>query len=256
MITTNDTRPTVGRRYRKLFVSVAGLAALSVGTLGFAAGAGAAGVVPHALTPKAIEAAGSSSYLAGYQVTPAGGLASASDTFTVPKITCTAKDKSQSAIQWDGVYTDTLNTFALVATECLTSGPTYQYVFQTEAGSFVEPGAAPGDTVVTSLFQSGSSTWAEIHDLTANLYWFADNPVNQGDTVVDIGTLNGTFEGRPVPTYTTATLSNATVNGDYLGFDSPTQFNALNGGDLIAKAGKLKTNGSGSSFTVTFEHAT
>jgi hypothetical protein len=254
MTTIGDARPAVGWG-RRLYVSVAGLAALSVCTLGFTASAGAAGLTTPGLTPRVIEGASSSDELAGYQVSPTGGLASASDTFTVPKITCTKQDKSLGAIQWDGVYTNTLNTFALIATQCLTSGPSYSYVFQTEAGSFVEPGAAPGDTVVTSLFQTGSSTWAEIHDLTAHAYWFADNSVNQGDTTVDVGTLNGTFEGALVPTYTTTNFTNATVNGDYLGFDSPTQVNTLNGGDLIAKAGKLKTNGSGSSFSVTFEHA-
>jgi hypothetical protein len=254
MITHNNARSAVGRG-RKIYLSVAGVAALSAGMLGFASAAGAAGVVPHALTPKAIEAASSSNFLAGYQVAPTGGLASASVTFTVPKITCTAKDKSKGAIQWDGVYTNTLDTFAFVATQCGSSGATYSYVFQTSAGSFDEPGAAPGDTVVTSLFQSGSSTYAEIHDLTAGAYWFANNSVNQGDTTVDIGTLNGTFEGVPVPTYSTTNFSNATVNGDDLGFDSPSQVNTLNGGDLVAKAGKLKTNGSGSSFSVTFEHA-
>ena len=72
------------------------------------------------------------------------------------------------------------------------------------AGSFDKPGAAAGDVVVASLFQSGSTTFAEIHDLTANVVWFANNNVNQGDTVVDIGTLSEA-PGRWVPTFTTAT---------------------------------------------------
>ncbi len=115
---------------------------------------------------------------------------------------------------------------------------------------------APGDVVVASLFQSATSTWAEIHDLTNGEYWVASNSVNQGDTVVDIGTLTeDACCGSPVPTFSKIKYTNATVNGDYLGFDSPTEFNTLNGGDLLIKAGAVTTSGTGSSFSDTFKHA-
>jgi hypothetical protein len=255
MIGRNHARG-VSRWGRTLTVAFGGLAALSVGTVGFASGADAAGPAP---LPRhlAIEAAGSSNGLAGYYLPPTGGLASASVTFTVPKVTCTKSDKSKDAVQYEGVYTIALDVYALVGTSCSSTGTAYQYFFSTNAGSFTESGAAPGDTVVTSVFESKSSTYAEIHDLTANLYWVASNPVNQGDTAIAIGALNGTYNGVPIPTYTTVKFSNATVNGDYLGFDSPEQVNTVNASDsvLIAKAGKLKTTGAGSSFSVSFEHA-
>jgi hypothetical protein len=241
----------------RLSACFAGVAAIAVATLGFASAAGAAETAPAIVKPPAGVhplAAGSSTYLAGYQATPTGGLASASVTFTVPKISCTTADKNKSAVEWNGVYTDSLDAYAFVAGYCTSSGAAYDWVFDTSAGSFDEPGAAAGDVVVASLFQSGSSTWAEIHDLTANVFWFADNPVNQGDTVVDIGTFNES-PSRPVPTFTTANFTNATVNGDYLGFESPTEFNALNGGDLLIKSGKLHTTATGSAFTETFKKA-
>jgi hypothetical protein len=242
------------RRGRGLSVAVAGLTALAIGTLGFTSAAGAAGArLPT--RPLTINAAGSSVYLAGYQIAPTGGLASASDTFTVPTITCTAKDDSTGAAQWDGVYTDTLQAYALVLTECTSTGPRYDWEFATNAGTFDEPGAKAGDVIVASLFQGASSTFAEIHDLTQSVYWFADNSVNQGDTTVDIGTLNGTFEGLLVPTYSKIKFLNATVNGDYLGFDGPSQFNTLNGGDLVVKTGALKTTGTGSTFSTTWKRA-
>ncbi len=205
--------------------------------------------------PSVVEDASSSSYLAGYQATPTGGLASASVTFTVPAVSCTAADKADGAEEWNGVYTDTLQSYALVAGYCQPSGPAYNWQFSTLAGAFNETGAAAGDVVVASLFQSATSTWAEIHDLTAGAYWFADNPVNQGDTVVDVGTFNEVQGGLRIPTFTKAKFTNATVNGDYLGFDSPTQFNTLNGGDLLLKTGALVTSGNGSSFSETFKHA-
>jgi hypothetical protein len=230
---------------------VAAMAALSVATLGFASAAGAAGNVPRLEKPSGIEAASASTYLAGYQVSPSGGLASASVTFTVPTITaCTAAN----AIQLDGVYTNTFNSFALVQTSC--PGPLYQYIFATEAGTKGgEGGVAPGDVVVTSLFQSESATSVEIHDLTNGAYWFDQSRINQRDTNVDIGTLSWTSYGLPVPTFTKVKFTNATVNGDYLGFDSLTRYNAFNGGDLVIKSGALTTSATGSSFSDKFKAA-
>jgi hypothetical protein len=206
--------------------------------------------------PSGVADASSSAYLAGYQATPSGGLASASVTFTVPVISCTPADKSHLANEWNGVYTDKLKTYGFVDGYCTSSGPAYDSVFSTLAGTFDKTGAAAGDVVVSSLFQSGTSTWAEIHDLTAGVHWFADNPTNQGDTVVDLGTFNEVPEGTPVPTFSKTKFTSATVNGDYLGFDGPTPVNALNGGDLLMKAGALVTSGTGSSCSVKFKHAT
>jgi hypothetical protein len=244
-------------RGRKLSAAVAGLAALSVGTLGFASGAGATGPTPLSARPLTVEGAGTSDGLAGYLVAPTGGLASASVTFTVPTITCSSAEKADGAAQYDGVYTLSLDIYALVATICTSSGASYEYSFSTEAGNFVEGGAAAGDVVVTSLFESGTSSWAKIHDLTNGAYWFADNSVNQGDATVAIGALNDTYAALPIPNYTKANFTNATANGDYLGFESPGKYNTVNPSDsvLIAKPSKLKTTATGSSFSVAFKHS-
>ena len=153
------------------------------------------------------------------------------------------------------MYTDTLSAQAFVDAFCTSSVPTYHYVLATGSGGFSQPGAAPGHVVVASLFQSATSTWAEIHDLTNGQYWFDDNSVNQGDTVVDIGTFSDAYLGVPVPTFKKIQFTNATVNGDYLGFESPTEYNTLNGGDLLVKASALTTSATGSSFSDTFKHA-
>ncbi len=257
MITSSNTHKS-WRRGGKLSAVVAGMAALSVATLGFAGAAGAAGagagVTP---TPQGSEkplAAGTSNRLAGYQATPNGGLASASVTFTVPKITCTAKEVADQAEVWSGVFTPTLQAFALVAGFCLSTGPTYDWEFSTEAGDFNETGAKAGDVVVASLFQSGTSTFAELHDLTAGVNWEANNNTNQGDTSVDLGSFSEA-NVVPVATFTKASFTNATVNGDYLGFESPSEFNTFNGGDLLIKTGHLATSGTGSTFSTQFKKA-
>jgi hypothetical protein len=241
---------SISSRGRKLLAALTASTALAAGTLGVLTATGAAGAAAPAVSPDTA----SSLYLAGYQVAPTGGLASASDTFTVPKISCPGKDIAEDATQYDGVYTDDVLNYAFVTTECTSSGPSYFFNFSTEAGSFDEPGAVPGDTVVASLFESGSATWAEIHDLTQNLYWVANNDVNEGETVVDVGTLNAIYEGLAVPTYTKVKFSKATVNGDYLGFENPTRYNTYKGSVLIVKTGALTTNATGSSFSTTFKH--
>ncbi len=64
-----------------------------------------------------------------------------------------------------------------------------------------------------------------------------------------------TINGQRVPTFTKDAFTNATVNGDYLGFDGPTKVNTLNGGDLVLKTGQLTTTCAGSSFAVKFKAA-
>jgi hypothetical protein len=238
-----------GRLGGRATVLVAAMAAFSVATLGFATDTSAAGNALRLETPSGASA---STYLAGYQATPSYGLASASVTFTVPTITCTATDSADSAILNNGVYTDNLYTEAFVYDYCPPSGPpVYRVQVQTPSSSLIYIGPAAGDVVVASLFQSGTSTVAEIHDLTAHLNWISDSNENQGETVVDIGT----YTGHRVPTFTKVRFTNATVNGNYLGFDSPTRYNTLNGGDLLIKSSALTTSGTGSTFVDEFKAA-
>jgi hypothetical protein len=199
--------------------------------------------------------AGTSPSYAGYQATPAGGLASASMTFTIPKATCTTHDNAHFASYSVGVSTSTYNTYALVVTQCQGNGATYDFQFATPLQSFEESGAKAGDAVVTSLFQTAGSTYAEIHDLTQNLYWYANDPTDVDDTTVNLGTINSSTGSTPIPTFATFSAFNATLNGDYLGFDSPSQINAVSGSTVLIKSGKLRTSASGSSFSMSFEHA-
>ena len=83
----------------------------------------------------------------------------------------------------------------------------------------------------------------------------ADNNVNQCDTGVDLGTCTRASSGRPVPTFTKIAFTDATVNRNRPGFDSPTQYNTMNVVDVLIRAGALTTSGAGSSYWDTFEHA-
>jgi hypothetical protein len=261
MIRSHYQRASVSRRGRglSLGVAMAGVAALAVGTVGFTSGAGAAGSAKPFAGHFSINASGATNYAAGYAVAPSDGLASANISFTVPTISCTAADESQGAWQDDGIYTADhggIDASAVVKTSCTSSGPLYIYSLNTLAQVIQEPGAAPGDTVLASMYQTATATVTKIRDLTNGLSFVDKNTVNQGDTLMVFGTLNGTVSGNPVPTYTKANFFNATVNGDYLGYEGASAYNTLNGGDLIVKTSKLTTTATGSSFHTTFEHAT
>jgi hypothetical protein len=229
--------------------AVAGAAAFVGATAGFTSIAGAATpMVPHA-HPDGVSAG---TYLAGYQVTPSGGVASASATFTIPKFTCTKKDDTDGAEFDLGVYTDDFHAWSWINAACGSSGVSYYYFLGSPSGQLIQPAKA-GDTVVTSLSQSATTTYTKIHDLTNGQYWFDEGANTADETIVDVGSLNY-FPSLPLPTFSKATLSNATVNGDYLGLESPTGYNALDGGVTLVKTGPLSTNAAGSSFAVTFEH--
>ena len=169
--------------------------ALTVGAIAFAPSAGAAG-----LSPLVKPAAGSSSsaYLGGYQATPSGGLASASTTFTMPKLTCTATQDNEGDAILFGVYTDNFDVYAFATGAVLHGGHVVHVRLLHARWRIHEPSAvAPGDVVVASLFESGSDAQGEIHDLTRGSHWLSATPGNLGDTVVDIGTYNDVPSGLP-----------------------------------------------------------
>ncbi len=241
----NTTRAlTTVSSSRRILTAMLPLAAFAMAIVGFAPSASAQG--------------SSSPDFAGYEATPSGGLASASVTFVVPAITCTANDDTQTAWMTEGVSTDTKQTYADVVSGCHSTGPYTWFQFGTPAHGYNETqGPAPGDTVVASLFQSGSATWAELHDLTENVYDFANDTVNVGDTVVDIGSYtyaNG-LETPQVPTFTKIVFSNATVNGDYLGFEDATKYNDVTSSDhLLIKTKTSSTTGAGTTFSLKFKN--
>jgi hypothetical protein len=250
-----DSSNTTAARWRRKACSpaLAGVAALTVGAIALAPSAALAG----AATPPLLKPAGgssSSTYLAGYQANPNGGLASAGVTFTMPKLTCTAAQDNDGAAAFIGVYIDNFDAYSFATAQCTDSGTAYDFNFSTPAGGFVEPGAvSPGDVVVASLFESGTATQAEIHDLTKGTGWVSGSPEKLADTKVDIGTYNELIDGLPEANFGKISFTSATVNGDDLGFDSPTRFNSLNGGDTLVKTGAVKTTAAGSAFTAQYK---
>jgi hypothetical protein len=233
----------------------AGAAAFAGATVGLTSFAGA--TTPRVPSAPAAHPEGVSAdeNVAGYQATPPGGVSSASATFTIPKITCTKKQQAHHAQIELGVYTNDPVIFSRIGVGCTAGGPFYYYNVGTFSGVITEPATA-GDTVVTSLSDSPTASDAEVHDLTNHQYWISDYTSPYQQSTVDIGSYDYFSPlGIPIAPFPTVTLSNATVNGDYLGFESPTRYNASDGTVTLVKSGGLKTSAAGSSFSLTFEHA-
>ena len=101
------------------------------------------------------------------------------------------------------------------------------------------------------MFQSGTSTDADIRDLTSGSHWFETDPTNVGDTAIGIGT----YLTGQVASFAPITMSNAQVNGEYLGFESPSRYKDVSTHTLVASSA-LTTTARGTSFALTFKHST
>lgn len=235
-------------RAARVIGAVAGAAALSVSTIGFAAAASAQTQQPS--RPGNTHTVYQSSFLGGYSATPAGGLASASVAFKIPTVNCPVNGTQE--MTYFGAYTALVDVFALIQIFCNGVDPAqYSYSFGTPAGTSQEPAAA-GDTVVTSIFQTSSTSEAEIHDITNGEYWVADDS-SRSDTTVELGALTGTQYGYLEPAFSPVSVYNAELNGDYLGFQDGIQYDAVDGNRVTVKCGNLKTNARGTSFTLTYK---
>ncbi len=142
-------------------------------------------------------------------------------------------------------------TSAGVQTTCGANGIVTNAVVSTPGQTSYHSGITPGDIVVASLFQGGSASWAEFHDLTNGSYWSATSSSDVATTVV----IGSQSRAGVLPTFRRIVYSNATVNGDYLGFASvgAQGFKDVVGSVTIMTAGPLRTSSSGTSFTVKFK---
>jgi hypothetical protein len=228
----------------------AALAAAALGALGVSASfAGPASASPATPTN------GQAQFFAGYQLSPPHGVASVSTTFTVPTITCTKSGAGQSYGVW-GFDTQTAWVgAAAVQTYCNGLTPTYNFYILANSANFTEPGAAPGDTVVASFYETPGWTQATVHDLTRNYTWVADWAPDSSylpASNIWIGTQSIPGNGY-VAKFGVVKFTKTQVNGDSLGFQSPTAFDWAN---IAANRIKVSTSAitGGDSFTLAFKH--
>jgi hypothetical protein len=210
------------------------------------------GVVAAEVHPSATNTVSDSDYAAGWEANPANGLASASATFTIPTINCSSGNGNQLYFGWGAAAADGNQIASTIQLSCSGTTPTYTYWLITPAGLVREPGAAAGDVVVTSLFQTANRMEAEIHDLTNGEYWVAADAA-PGTGVSPLLAFNEPYATAAIQPFTPVTFSSVQVNGDYLGFENPTQLEVNRGGPTLVKSNALSSYGS--KFTVTFKQS-
>jgi hypothetical protein len=158
----------------------------------------------------------------GYTAEPTAGVASASVSFTIPSVRCPAN--LGTAFMNIGLATNSSD--ALIYVYCPPGGgaaPQYDYDLFTPSGQEFQPASA-GDTVVATNFETSNVTQAEIHDMTNGQFWLDNYTGDARDSVAQIGTFTDTA-AYEVPSFAPVTMSNVQLNGDYLGFESPSQYN-------------------------------
>lgn len=226
-------------------------AALVVATLGaLAAPAGFAG---PAWAAPAQPLNGASESFAGYTLTPSHGVASASATFKVATITCaTGGGPGQSFGVWGFDTQAAYVAEAAVQTSCTGTTPTYNFYILANSANFTESGVSPGDTVAASFYQTPGWTQATVHDLTSGITWVANwATTSLPASTVWIGADSIPGNGYVAP-FGSVKFTKTQVNGDYLGYQSPSGWNWTNNKTVLVSAHPII---GGDTFTLTFHHS-
>jgi hypothetical protein len=189
-----------------------------------------------------------SSYGAFYNVSSSSNSwASVSATFKVPSITCSGALRGEAF----GVEADEngqIAAWAKANAVCSGTKATYKLDVLANATEFVEGGVSAGDVVVASAYQTSGYIASTVHDLTSGYTWIADGSPIQSvyATSVYIGGTNTKYTWAP---FTTTSFTKVQINGDYLGYQSPSQYNYGFSGSLIARTSAIH---SGDSFTLSY----
>jgi hypothetical protein len=163
-------------------------------------------------------------FLAGYYTHTSSGLASASATLRIPNISCASSgDNEDVGFGVFGVVSNSsLDSQADAQVGCANGG-TFYFLAAYSSGNGNTIVANPGDLVVASLYENGSTTVATIHDVTSGKTVTHSGSAGF-DTAVNTGAYNYYYPGN-IPTFTSVAFSKCQVNGDYLVYGSPAQFN-------------------------------
>jgi hypothetical protein len=223
------------------------LLAASAAVMTSAAGLSAALVAPAVAASASPATVQKSSYGAFYVLSSNSNTwASVSATFKVPTINCSSGASRGQAFGVEADENGQIAAWAKADVECNGTTPTYSLDVLANAVQFVKGGVSAGDVVVASAYQTSGVIQSTVHDLTSGVTWIADGSPVQSvyATAVYIGGTNTKYTWAP---FTTTSFTKVQVNGDYLGYQSPTQFNYGFPGSLVARTSAIH---GGDSFTL------
>jgi hypothetical protein len=197
-----------------------------------------------------------SDYGAGYFAEPSTGFASASATFTVPSVSCTSAPSSESIglqvqANDEGTVAIDWSDDAVVDVQCNDGTPSYSFDVDSGSNNFVEPGVSAGDVVVASIDQTTTVGVATVHDLTSHYTWVAeDTPFTESGVFWSIWT-GAYYYGNSGSwaQFTSIPFSKCQINGDYLTYSSPAQYNYRPSGSVLVRTSALNRAGDGFKLT-------
>lgn len=250
---------------QKIATGLVAGAALAAFAVPASAGAATGPTVRHSASPATAggtshrlvkpNAAGNDEFLAGWYTFTTGGLASASTTFRVPAISCPSSDLQDLGFGVFGIQTGapdlSAQSQANAQVDCTSGSATYYISAFTFGGGNDFVAASPGDLVVASLYENGTTTVATVHDLTSHVT-VTSSGTSSFDSQVNTGAYNYFYPGT-IPTFGKVKFTKSQVNGDYLKYSGPTQLNMKGASSVQIGAGALVAAGDG--FTASFRHA-
>jgi hypothetical protein len=242
--TTSSTSVLPQRRRLRHRVLAASAAAMTG-----AAVLSAAFVVPATVASASSMTVPKSPYGAVYALSSySNSWASVGATFKVPTINCSSGASRGQAFGVEADENGQIAAWSKVDAVCTGTKATYTLDVLANQTNFVEPGVSAGDVVVASAYQTATYIASTVHDLTSGYTWVADgSPIpNVYATGVFIGATNLKYTWAP---FTTTSFTQVQVNGDYLGYQKPLQYNYGPPGSLLARTSALH---GGESFTLSY----
>ncbi len=200
------------------------------------------------------------SFLAGWYSPTPDGLASASAKFTVPTATCPSTNLMDFgwgvyAVPTAGDLNDTSQADVQVVCE---GGPPLYYLSAFTPGYNDIEVAYPGDVVVTTLVEDGTTTTSTVHDLTTDVTATSSAPT-PFDTAELTGSYNYSYVGSiygstgEIPAFGRVNLNKDSVNGSPLGDTATQRLRMFDGTHVQATASNL--NHAGDGFGVLFHRS-
>ncbi len=201
-------------------------------------------------------------FLAGWESLTPSGLTSATTKFRIPTVTCPSDDEMDFG--W-GVYAIppagdlTFTTQADVQVVC-ESGAVQFYDLQAYTPSNQQndaTDASPGDLVIATITEDGTTTTSTLYDVTKNVTMTAVDST-PFDTAELTGSYNYCYDGvncgtGVIPSFGRVTLNKSRVNGEVIGNTATSRLNMEDGSDVQASATNLNHTGDG--FGVIFRHS-
>ena len=200
----------------------------------------------------------SSTVFAGYQATVAGGSATSSAQYKLPKLSCTSATSGITPVAGADVNIGGTVTFssAFAFAICQNGKAVYfpALLINGSETNYTSTAFHAGNVIKVSTKVTAAGTTVSVRDVTTGVTKKLTGPGEKG-TVAYIGDSDVTFSGAEVgvPNFGTLTFTNCLVNGKALAAAHPAKYQRVNGSTVQITTGALSS--AGTAFPTHFKHS-